>query len=40
MAGMFDWSDLLLLLPNKVLWTLIAMFCLLFALAVAWAKLG
>jgi hypothetical protein len=37
---MFDWSDLLLLLPNKVVWTLLALFCGLIAAAVVWAKLG
>ena len=37
---MFDWSDLLLLLPNKVVWALLALFCALIVAAVIWAKLG
>ena len=38
--AMLDWSDLLLLLPGKVVWTLLALFCGLIALAFVWAKLG
>ena len=37
---MFDWSDLLLLLPNKVFWMLFGVFLALVAAAVIWAKLG
>jgi len=35
---MFDWSDLLLLLPNKVFWALMGLFVALVAGALIWAK--
>ncbi len=35
---MFDWSDLLLLLPTKVFWTLMALFVLFVAGVIIWAK--
>jgi hypothetical protein len=38
--AMFDWSDLLLLLPKRVFWVLFGVFLLLIAAAVIWAKLG
>jgi len=34
--AMFDWSDLLLLLPNRVVLALLVFTCLLIALIVAW----
>lgn len=37
---MFDWSDLLLQLPNKVVWALMGLFAVLVAGALIWAKLA
>jgi len=39
-SQMFDWSDLLLLLPNRVLWVLFALFCLVVGGLVLWVKFG
>ena len=36
--AMFDWSDLLLLLPFRVFMALFAIFCVLVAAAILWAK--
>ncbi|MEZ0497896.1 hypothetical protein [Sphingomonas sp. IW22] len=38
--AMFDWSDLLLLLPFRVFMALFAIFCALVAAAILWAKYG
>jgi hypothetical protein len=35
---MFDWSDLLLLLPNKVFWSIFGAFALVAAALVIWFK--
>ncbi len=37
---MFDWSDLFLLLPEKVFWTLFAVFCVIALAGVVWVKYG
>jgi hypothetical protein len=37
---MFDWSDLLLLLPFKVLMALMALVCALVLGAIIWVKYG
>jgi hypothetical protein len=38
--AVFDWSDLLLLLPNRIVWALLGAFLALIAAAVIWTKLG
>jgi hypothetical protein len=38
--AMFDWSDLFLLVPDRVFWVLFGVFLVLIAAAVIWAKLG
>jgi hypothetical protein len=37
---MFDWSDLLLLLPQKLSWVLLASFCLAVGALAVWVSLG
>jgi len=37
---MFDWSDLFLLLPEKVFWTLLGAFCVMMAAFLLWVKFG
>jgi hypothetical protein len=37
---MFDWTDLLLFLPDKVFWALVAFLCVLAAVLLIWTKFG